>query len=79
MSTQLSVDSGTLDLTILQRPARLSTGDGTSSVTITGTQAQINADAVRICSVTLPGQRGWFNGNDTLTVLSTDGTTEARP
>ncbi|WP_374668140.1 tandem-95 repeat protein, partial [Ramlibacter sp.] len=64
----LAVTNGTLDLT--SSGLAVVTGVGTASVTITGTQADINATLTSLKYIPSPD----FNGNDTLTVTSTDGT-----
>lgn len=69
-STQLSVNNGTLSVT-LSGAATIGPGDNNSNtLTITGTQADINAT---LASLTYTGSPN-FNGTDTLTVLSTDAT-----
>ena len=66
LTTTLSVSSGTLNVTA--GPGV--TGNGTASVTITGTAAQINAALV---GLTYTGNLN-FNSADTLTVATSDGT-----
>ena len=67
-TVQLSVMNGTLDVT-LSGGATISSGaSGTPTVTLTGTQADINAT---LSSLTYQGN-SLFTGTDTLTVLSTD-------
>src|SRR6185295_2547046 len=68
-TTQLSVTNGVLNVS-LAGGATLSAGaNGSSSLTLSGTQAQINA---ALASISYQGNAN-FNGADTLTVLSTDG------
>src|SRR6185503_5705056 len=74
-STQLSVSSGSLNVS-LAGGATISAGaNGSSSLTLSGTQAQINA---ALASLSYQGNPD-FNGIDTLTVLSADanGATDA--
>ena len=66
LTTTLSVSSGILNVTA---GAGVS-GNGTASVTITGTAAQINA---ALAGLTYTGNLN-FNGADTLTVATSDGT-----
>ena len=66
LTTTLSVSSGTLNVTA--GPGV--TGNGTASVTITGTAAQINA---ALAALAYTGNLN-FNGADTLTVVTSDGT-----
>ena len=66
LTTTLSVAHGTLDVTA--GPGV--TGDGTASVTIAGTAAQINA---ALAGLGYTGNLD-FNGADTLTVATSDGT-----
>ena len=69
ISTALSVNNGTLTVT-LSGAASLSAGsNGSGALTISGTQAEINAT---LASLIYRGNPN-FNGSDTLTVLSTDG------
>ena len=68
-TTQLTVTSGTLNVS-LAGGATISAGaNGSSTLTLSGTQAQINA---ALASISYQGNAD-FNGSDTLTVLSTDG------
>ena len=68
-TTQLTVTNGTLNVS-LAGGATISAGaNGTSTLTLSGTQAQINA---ALASLSYQGDLD-FNGSDTLTVLSTDG------
>jgi VCBS repeat-containing protein len=68
-TTQLTVTSGTLNVS-LAGGATISAGaNGSSTLTLSGTQAQINA---ALASLSYQGNPN-FNGSDTLTVLSTDG------
>ena len=66
LTTTLSVSSGTL--TVI--PGAGVTGNGTASVTIAGTAAQINA---ALAGLAYTGNLN-FNGGDTLTVATSDGT-----
>ena len=66
LTTMLSVSSGTLNVTA--GPGV--TGNGSASVTITGTAAQINA---ALAGLAYTGNLN-FNGADTLTVATSDGT-----
>ena len=66
LTTTLSVSSGTL--TVIAGTGV--TGNGTASVTITGTAAQINA---ALTGLAYTGNLD-FNGGDTLTVATNDGT-----
>jgi hypothetical protein len=67
-STQLTVSSGTLNVS-LAGGATISAGaNGSSTLTLSGTQAQINAALASIAYQGAPD----FNGGDTLTVVSTD-------
>ena len=66
LTTTLNVSSGTLNVTA---GAGVS-GNGTASVTITGTAAQINAALAGLAYTGNPN----FNGGDTLTVATSDGT-----
>ena len=66
LTTTLNVSSGILNVTA----GAGVTGNGTASVTITGTAAQINA---ALAGLTYTGNLN-FNGGDTLTVATSDGT-----
>ncbi|MEQ8289087.1 MAG: DUF4347 domain-containing protein, partial [Gammaproteobacteria bacterium] len=67
-STQLSVNNGVLSIT-LSGSASISAGaNGSSTLTISGSEADINAT---LASLTYQGNTD-FNGSDTLTVISTD-------
>jgi hypothetical protein len=67
-TTQLTVGNGTVTVS-LAGGASISGGtNGTATLTLSGTQAQINA---ALATVTYQGNLN-FNGVDTLTVLSTD-------
>ena len=66
LTTTLNVSSGILNVTA----GTGVTGNGTASVTITGTAAQINA---ALAGLTYTGNLN-FNGGDTLTVATNDGT-----
>jgi VCBS repeat-containing protein len=68
-TTQLTVANGALNVS-LAGGATISAGaNGSSTLTLSGTQAQINA---ALASLSYQGNAN-FNGSDTLTVLSTDG------
>ncbi len=67
LTTTLSVAHGTLNVTA---GAGVITGNGTASVTITGTAAEINA---ALLGLAYTGNLN-FNGADTLTVVTNDGT-----
>jgi VCBS repeat-containing protein len=67
-STQLTVENGTLTVT-LQGGATISSGaNGSSSLTISGSEADINATLADLSYIGDPD----FNGTDTLTIVSTD-------
>ena len=66
LTTTLSVSSGILNVTA----GAGVTGNGTAFVTITGTAAQINAALAGLAYTGNPD----FNGADTLTVVTSDGT-----
>ena len=66
LTTTLSVSSGTLNVTA----GAGVTGNGTASVTITGTAAEINTALVGLAYTGSPD----FNGADTLTIATSDGT-----
>ena len=66
LTTTLSVSSGTLNVTA----GAGVTGNGTASVTITGTAAQINT---ALAGLAYTGNLN-FNGADTLTIATSDGT-----
>ena len=67
-TTQLTVTNGALNVS-LAGGATISAGaNGSSTLTLSGTQAQINA---ALASISYQGNLN-FNGSDTLTVLSTD-------
>ncbi len=68
-TVQLSVTNGTLDVTLNGAAIITSGGIGTSTVTLSGTQADINAT---LGSLSYQGN-SLFTGTDTLTVRSTDG------
>ena len=74
-TTQLTVTNGALNVS-LAGGATISAGaNGSTTLTLSGTQAQINA---ALASLSYQGSAN-FNGSDTLTVLSTDtnGVTDA--
>ncbi len=67
-SVKLSVNNGTLNVT-LSGTASISAGsNGSATLTLSGTQADINAT---LSTLTYQGNSN-FNGSDTLTVFSTD-------
>ena len=67
-TTRLTVTNGTVTVS-LAGGATISAGaNGSSTLTLSGTQAQINA---ALASLSYQGNAD-FNGADTLTVLSTD-------
>ena len=68
-TTQLTVTSGTLNVSLAGGATISSGANGSSTLTLSGTQAQINA---ALASLSYQGNLN-FNGSDTLTVLSTDG------
>ena len=67
-SVQLSVVNGMLNLSLAGGATISSGANGSASVTLTGTQAQLNA---ALATLTYRGSAD-FNGADTLTILSTD-------
>jgi hypothetical protein len=67
-STQLSVTNGTLNVTLSGAATISAGGNGTSTLTISGSQADINAT---LASLSYQGTAN-YHGNDTLTVVSTD-------
>ena len=71
LTTTLSVANGILNVTA--SPGAVVTGNGTDSVIIAGTAAQINAALVGLAYTGNPD----FNGLDTLTVATNDGTDTA--
>ena len=68
-TTQLTVTNGTLNVSLAGGATISSGANGSSTLTLSGTQAQINA---ALGSLSYQGNLN-FNGSDTLTVLSTDG------
>ncbi|WP_264326275.1 cadherin-like domain-containing protein [Romeriopsis navalis] len=68
-TTQLSVSNGTLNVTLAGSASISNGGSGSSSLTLSGSQADINAT---LSSLTYQGNLN-FNGNDSLTIVSTDG------
>ena len=68
-STQLSVTNGALNVSLAGGASISAGANGSSTLTIVGTQAQINA---ALASLSYQGNAN-FNGSDILTVLSTDG------
>ena len=68
LTTTLSVSSGKLN--VIDGAGAVVTGNGTAIVTIAGTAAQINAALVGLAYTGNPD----FNGADTLTVATSDGT-----
>ncbi|HYC49361.1 MAG TPA: tandem-95 repeat protein [Burkholderiales bacterium] len=69
IQTTLSVSNGTLSVAPVG--GALVTGSGTATVTLTGTQAQINATLSAAGNVVYHGNAN-FNGSDTLTVDTND-------
>ena len=67
-TTQLSVSSGTLNVSLAGGASISAGANGSSTLTLSGTLAQINA---ALASLSYQGNAD-FNGGDTLTVLSTD-------
>src|SRR6185295_3532836 len=65
---QLSVSNGVLNVSLAGGAAISAGANGSSTLTLSGTQAQINA---ALASLNYQGNAD-FNGADTLTVLSTD-------
>ncbi len=68
-TTQLSVTNGALNVSLAGGASISAGANGSSTLTLSGTQAQINA---ALASLSYQGNAD-FNGADTLTVLSTDG------
>ncbi|WP_218510280.1 DUF4347 domain-containing protein [Variovorax sp. dw_308] len=69
-TVQLSVGNGLLNLNLAGGATIVAGANGSGTLTLSGTQAQINA---ALALLTYQGNSN-FNGNDTLTVRSTDGT-----
>ncbi len=67
-SVQLSVTSGVLTVNLAGGATITAGANGTGTLTISGTQAQINA---ALASLVYAGNQH-FNGTDTLTIVSTD-------
>ena len=67
-TTQLTVGNGTLNVSLAGGATISSGANGSNTLTLSGTQAQINA---ALATVTYQGTLD-FNGADALTVLSTD-------
>src|SRR6185312_4358270 len=67
-STRLTVTNGTLNVSLAGGASIMAGANGSSSLTLWGTQAQINA---ALASLSYQGNAD-FNGADTLTVLSSD-------
>ena len=67
-TTQLSVSNGTLNVSLAGGSSISAGANGSSTLTLSGTLAQINA---ALASVAYQGNAD-FNGGETLTVLSTD-------
>ena len=67
-TTQLSVTNGSLNVSLAGGASISAGANGSSTLTLSGTQAQINA---ALASLSYQGSAD-FNGADTLTVLSTD-------
>ncbi len=70
-TTRLSVNNGTLSVSLGGGAVISSGANGSSSLTLSGSQAQINA---ALASLSYQGNLN-FNGSDTLTVLSSDSAT----
>jgi hypothetical protein len=68
-TTQLAVTNGTLNVSLAGGASISAGANGSSTLTLSGTQAQINA---ALATLSYQGNAN-FNGGDTLTVLSTDG------
>jgi hypothetical protein len=69
-STQLNVQNGTLNVTVASGASISAGANGTSTMTISGTQAAINTT---LASLKYQGVLN-YNGADTLSVVSTDST-----
>src|SRR5204863_3319350 len=67
-TTKLTVTNGTLNVSLAGGATITSGANSSSTLTLSGTQAQINA---ALASLSYQGSLN-FNGSDTLTVLSTD-------
>ncbi len=67
-TVQLSVTNGLVNISLSGAATISAGGNGTTTLTISGTQADINAT---LASLTYQGDSN-FNGSDTLTILSTD-------
>ncbi len=67
-TTQLTVGSGAVTVSLAGGASISAGANGSSTLTLSGTQAQINA---ALASISYQGNPN-FNGGDTLTVLSTD-------
>ena len=67
-TTQLSVASGTLNVSLAGGASISAGGNGTGTLTLSGTQAQVNA---ALAALSYQGNLN-FNGADVLTVLSID-------
>src|SRR4029434_7424997 len=67
-TTQLTVTNGALNVSLAGGATISGGANGSSTLTLSGTQAQINA---ALASISYQGNAN-FNGADTLTVLSTD-------
>ena len=68
-TTQFTVANGALNVSLAGGASISAGANGSSTLTLSGTQAQINA---ALASISYQGNAD-FNGADTLTVLSTDG------
>ena len=68
-TTQLTVTNGTVSIGNLNGAMISAGADGTTTLTLSGTQTQINA---ALATLSYQGDPG-YSGPDTLTVLSTDG------
>src|SRR5260221_172279 len=67
-TTRLTVASGTLNVSLVGGATISSGANGSATLTLSGTQAQINT---ALAGLSYQGSLN-FNGSDTLTVLSTD-------
>ncbi|MBS0495873.1 MAG: tandem-95 repeat protein, partial [Proteobacteria bacterium] len=67
-SVQLTVGNGTVNVSLASGASISAGANGSATLTLAGTQAQINA---ALAAITYQGSTN-FNGSDTLTVLATD-------
>ena len=67
-TTQLTVGNGTLNVNLVGGATISSGANGSNTLTLSGTQAQINA---ALGTLTYQGTLN-FNGTDALTIISTD-------